>query len=1008
MAHPATPHAPFASRHVGAHQALHDASGAGAGTRSASPILGVLGVGSLEELADAVVPAGLPRLDPTAHETPEERRAPTGGLSEAQAIETLRRLAALNDPHTEMIGRGYHPTVTPAVIVRDVLSDPAWTTAYTPYQAEISQGRLEAQLLFQTVVSDLTGLPVACTSLLDEATAVAEAVLLIHRGVRRPEARAIVLDEGLHPQCLQVAEARCESLGLPTVRASAQAVAAGTALPEGSAPVLGAVLAHTTTRGAVQDLAAAVAAVHEAGGLVAVDADPLALTLLTEPGAIGADIAVGSAQRLGVPLFFGGPHPGFMAVTTTLQRQIPGRIVGVSHDAEGHEAYRLALQTREQHIRREKATSNICTAQALLAVVAALTCVHHGPEGLTTIAEHVHRQAARIAVGAKDAGLALEHESFFDTLSVVVPGGAEAAVARAAERGINLRLLDADHVGISTNETTTGADVTAVIEALAGLRPGELEWEPTDEQAENLPLPAGLARTSGFLTHPSFHAYRSEPALVRYIRRLGDRDLALDRTMIPLGSCTLKLNAAAQSAVWLEPALAGIHPYAPAEQTIGWRLILTQLSERLAALAGYDRVTLQPASGAQGELTGLLAIKHYLHEKGQGRRDVCLVPASAHGTNAASAAGAGLAVKVVATAEDGSIDVEDLKAKLAELGDRVAAIMLTYPSTHGVFEPQVTEVTRLVHEAGGQVYIDGANLNALSGLLRPGDLGGDCSHLNLHKTFAVPHGGGGPGVGPVAVKEHLAPYLPAGPEGSALAEEDDPDAGFGGAPVMGARFGSAGVMPLSWTYLALLDDADLREVSLSAIANANYVSRELAGSFPTLYTGPGGFVAHECILDLRELTAATGVTAEDVAKRLIDYGFHAPTLSFPVPGTLMVEPTESEPLEELDRFIAAMRAIRAEIDEVAGGSVTLEDSVLRRAPHTLAQVAGDEWDRAYPRSKAAFPLPGMERDKYFAPVGRIDNAWGDRNLLCTCPAPIAFENAGDTVGATTTTSAKES
>lgn len=998
MAHPATPYAPFSSRHVGAHQALHDAAGTSTATSSPSPILGALGVSSLEELAGAVVPAGLPRLEPAEHGEPS---ASTGGLSEAQAIEVLRRIADLNDPHTEMIGRGYHPTLTPAVIARDVLGNPAWTTSYTPYQAEISQGRLEAQLLFQTAVSDLTGLPVACTSLLDEATAVAEAVLLIHRGVRKSEGRTIVLDEGLHPQCLQVAEARCESLGLPTVRASVEAVASGTALPEGSAPVLGAVLAHTTTRGAVQDLASAVAAVHEAGGLVAVDADPLALTLLTEPGAIGADIAVGSAQRLGVPLFFGGPHPGYMAVTEKLQRQIPGRIVGVSHDSEGREAYRLALQTREQHIRREKATSNICTAQALLAVVAAFYCVHHGPEGLTAIAEHVHRQAARIAVGLKDAGLALEHEDFFDTLSVAVPGGAQDAIARAAERGINLRPLDADHVGLSTNETTTDEHVCAVIEALADVRPGQLEWLPTDEQAGNLPVPAELARRTEFLTHPSFHAYRSEPALVRYIRRLGDRDLALDRTMIPLGSCTLKLNAAAQSAVWLEPPLAGIHPYAPASQTVGWRLLLTQLSDRLAELAGYDRVTLQPASGAQGELTGLLAIKHYLHDHGEDQRDVCLVPASAHGTNAASAAGAGLAVKVIATADDGSIDVEDLKARLAELGDRVAAIMLTYPSTHGVFEPQVTEVARLVHEAGGQVYIDGANLNALTGLLRPGDLGGDCSHLNLHKTFAVPHGGGGPGVGPVAVKEHLAAYLPAGPEGSALPEDDDPDAGFGGAPVMGARFGSAGVMPLSWTYLALLDDADLREVSLAAIANANYLSRELADAFPTLYTGPGGFVAHECILDLRDLTAATGVTAEDVAKRLIDYGFHAPTLSFPVPGTLMVEPTESEPLEELDRFVAAMRAIRAEIDEVADG-LALEESVLRRAPHTLAQVAGDEWDRVYPRSKAAFPLPGMERDKYFAPVGRIDNAWGDRNLMCTCPAPTAFEDTE------TTTRAKES
>ena len=966
------PHTPtrFLDRHLGT-------TGADLDT-----VLTSIGARSLEDLAVRVVPTTLPVLDPP--QQPERPDAVGGGLSEDEAVGALRSLAALNDPHTEMIGRGYHPTVTPAVIVRDVLSNPAWTTAYTPYQAEISQGRLEAQLLFQTVVADLTGLPVACTSLLDEATAVAEAVLLMTRAHRGPGA-PVLLDSGLHPQLIEVASARAEALGIDV-----EVVCIST-ITEDGAPLTGAVLAHTTSRGLVQDLAGAVAAVHARGGLVAVDADPLALTLLTEPGAVGADIAVGTAQRLGVPLFFGGPHPGFMSVTEALRRQLPGRVVGVSRDTEGREAYRLALQTREQHIRREKATSNICTAQALLAVVAAFYAVYHGPEGLVSIAEHVHRRAEHLAVGACALGLALEHEEFFDTVSVRLPGAARRAIERAETLGYNLRLLDADHVGVSVNETTTDDDVTTVLRALADSNPrAAQDPAPGSDGVSRFPLPTSLARTSTFLTHPSFHSHRSETALVRYIRRLADRDLALDRTMIPLGSCTLKLNAAAQSAVWLSPGLAGIHPYAPTSQTRGWRLLLDGLAERLARLTGYDRCSLQPASGAQGELAGLLAVRGYLRATGQQQRDLVLVPASAHGTNAASAAGAGFSVTVVATAEDGSIDVDHLRELLAEYGQRVAAIMLTYPSTHGVFEPQVTEVTALVHDAGGQVYIDGANLNALTGLLRPGDLGGDVSHLNLHKTFAVPHGGGGPGVGPVVVKEHLAHYLPAGPAGSALPTDEDHDRGFGGAAAMGARFGSAGVMPLAWTYLATLTDADLRRVTLTALAHASYLSQALADVFPTLYTHRG-HVAHECVLDLRALTAATGVTAEDVAKRLIDYGFHAPTLSFPVAGTLMVEPTESEPLAELDRFIAAMRSIRAEIDEVASGAVALEDSVLRRSPHTLAAVTAEPWKRPYSRATAAFPLAGMETDKYFPPVSRVDNAWGDRHLMCTCPPPDAFE-----------------
>lgn len=989
MAHRrATAHAPFVSRHLGTtgpdRAAILQRLDLGDHPDGAAP------PDALEALATAVVPDGLPVLASPEHAQPAS--VASGGLSEPEVVEALRELAALNDPHIEMIGQGYHPTHTPAVIARDILGNPAWTTAYTPYQAEISQGRLEAQLLFQTVISDLTALPVACTSLLDEATAVAEAAMLMARASRAARG-TIVLDAGLHPQCLQVAQARCRALGLESVQARLDQIVDGDLLagPAADRPLLGAVLAHTTTRGAIQDLAPAVEAVHDHGGLVAVDADPLALTVLSAPGQIGADIAVGSAQRLGVPLFLGGPHPGYMAVSQRLQRQLPGRIVGVSRDAEGAPAYRLALQTREQHIRREKATSNICTAQALLAVVAAIYAVHHGPEGLRAIAERIHERAAQLALGLRGAGLEVEHEDFFDTLSIRLPGRAAQVLERAAAGGYNLRLLDADHLGVSTNETTTRADVEQVLALLTGQEAGAPQ---EGEAAVELPLPAALERQGDYLTHPSFHLYRSEAALVRYLRRLADRDLALDRTMIPLGSCTLKLNAAVESAAWLDPALAGIHPYAPAGQTRGWRRLLARLSERLVGLVGYDRISLQPASGAQGELTGLLAITGYLASIGQGQRDTCLVPASAHGTNAASAAGAGMRVVVVGTAQDGSIDLEDLRATLAANEGRVAAIMLTYPSTHGVFEPQVAQVAQMVHEAGGQVYIDGANLNAMCGLMRPGDLGGDVSHLNLHKTFAVPHGGGGPGVGPVAVKDHLAPFLPAGPAGSAPAQEGDPDLGFAGEPVAGARFGSAGAMVLAWSYLALMDDADLREASLSAIAHANYISRELEDSFPTLYTGPGGWVAHECILDLRDLTAGTGVTAEDVAKRLIDFGIHAPTLSFPVSGTLMVEPTESEPKAEIDRFITAMRTIRAEIDQVGSGQVALEDSVLRRSPHTLAQVAADEWHRPYPRSQAAFPLEGMERDKYFAPVCRIDNAHGDRHLACTCPPPQAFDDAG--------------
>ncbi|WOP19525.1 aminomethyl-transferring glycine dehydrogenase [Raineyella sp. LH-20] len=975
---PAQP-AAFVDRHLGASR-----------DDEVQVMLDAVGAASVEALAATAVP------DSIKQDAPLDLGP---ALTEAEALDALRGLAARNTPRVQMIGQGYYDTITPAVIRRNVLEDPGWYTAYTPYQPEISQGRLEALLTFQTMVEDLTGLEIANASLLDEATAVVEAVLLMRRANKDKQAAGgrTVLDAELFPQSIALVRGRAHALGFEVEVADLTQ-----GLPEG--PINGVVLQQPGASGRVGDATALIAAAHEAGAMVTVATDLLALTLITPPGEQGADVAVGSAQRFGVPLFYGGPHAAFMAVRKGLERQLPGRLVGVSTDDAGRPAYRLALQTREQHIRREKATSNICTAQALLAVVAATYAVHHGPEGLRAIAERTHHHALTLAAALTGAGVEVVHRSFFDTVTVRVPGRADALVAAAEAEGINLRLVDQDTVGISCDETTTEAVVATVAAvfgaggvgaggvgedgagtdgAAAGDRAGTAE---SVERADGFALDAVVRRTTPFLEHPVFHDHRSETQLMRYLRRLADRDLALDRTMIPLGSCTMKLNAAVEMEPITWPEFAGIHPYAPDSQTEGWRALIADLEQSLATISGYDRVSLQPNAGSQGELAGLLAIRGYHASRGEGLRDICLIPASAHGTNAASAALSGMKVVVVATAADGAIDRADLEEKIATHRERLAAIMITYPSTYGVYDADVREVCGLVHAAGGQVYIDGANLNALVGLARPGRFGGDVSHLNLHKTFAIPHGGGGPGVGPIGVRAHLAPFLPAD---AAHWPGDDLGPGL---PVSASRYGSAGVLPISWAYVKLMGGEGLTAASRSALLAANYLAKRLDPYFPVLFTGEGGFVAHECILDLRDLTARTHVTAEDVAKRLIDFGFHAPTLAFPVPGTLMVEPTESEDLGELDRFADAMIAIRAEIDQVAAGDFPLEESPLRRAPHTAAAVVSSDWDRPYSREQAAFPGRTPRQDKYFPPVGRIDQAFGDRHLVCTCPPVEAFQD----------------
>ncbi|GAA4615674.1 aminomethyl-transferring glycine dehydrogenase [Saccharopolyspora hordei] len=943
---------PFADRHVGPAPA------------ELAHMLDVIGVGSLEELGRSAVPDAI-REDDLRLSLPEP-------ATESAALAELRELARRCTPHTEMIGLGYYGTTTPPVIRRNVLENPAWYTAYTPYQPEISQGRLEALLNFQTMVADLTGVPVANASMLDEATAAAEGMTLVRRAGKSKSPRFLV-DADTLPQTIAVIQTRAEPLGIEVVVADLSE-----GLPEGE--FFGALLSYPGASGAVRDHEAVIAEVHERGAKAVVATDLLALTLLRPPGEIGADVVVGSSQRFGVPMGFGGPHAGFMAVAKGLERQLPGRLVGVSVDADGNQAYRLALQTREQHIRREKATSNICTAQVLLAVVASMYAVYHGPAGLRAIATRTHRMAAVLAEQLRRGGVEVLHRDFFDTVIAKVPGRADEVVAAARRGGINLRRVDADHVGVSCDETTTRAHLATVWRAFGidGVDVDELDAQTPDA------LPEALLRTSEYLTHPVFHTHHSETSLLRYLRQLSDKDVALDRSMIPLGSCTMKLNATAEMEPITWPEFGDLHPFAPAQDAEGLLSLVKDLETWLAEVTGYDAVSLQPNAGSQGEFAGLLAIRAYHRSRGQAGRNVCLIPASAHGTNAASAVMAGMRVVVVRCDDEGNIQLDHLRELVAEHADDLAAIMITYPSTHGVYEDTVREVCGLVHDAGGQVYVDGANLNALIGLARMGKFGSDVSHLNLHKTFCIPHGGGGPGVGPIGVREHLAPFLPNHPMQPAAG----PDTGVG--PISAAPWGSASILPISWAYVRMMGADGLRRATLTAVAAANYVARRLNSYFPVLYTGKGGFVAHECILDLRPISKTSGISVDDVAKRLADYGIHAPTMSFPVAGTLMVEPTESESLAELDRFCEAMIAIRAEIDKVVAGQWPADDNPLVGAPHTAACLVRD-WDHAYSREEAVYPL-GTAAPKVWPAVRRIDGAQGDRNLVCSCPPLEAYQS----------------
>jgi glycine dehydrogenase len=945
--------AAFAGRHIGPSEA------------EVEHMLAAIGQPTLAALSEAAVPDAIQSF--------ERLSVPEAG-TEAEVLGELRDLAARNRPLRTMIGLGYHATITPPVLVRNIVEDPSWYTAYTPYQPEISQGRLEALLNFQTMVADLTGLTTANASMLDEATAAAEAVALMRRKSAAATDAVVVIDADCLPQSIAVVRTRCEPLGLPVV--VADLTAGPDALPTGD--VFGVLLPSPGASGRLVDWAPLIAAAHERGALVAVTSDLLSLCLVTPPGEQGADVACGTTQRFGVPLGFGGPHAGYLAVRAGLERSLPGRLVGVSVDADGHPATRLALQTREQHIRRERATSNICTAQVLLAVLASMYAVYHGPDGLRRIAERVHRCAVVLAHGLRTAGVEVVHDAFFDTVLVRIPGRADAVAAAALEAGINVRRVDADHVAAACDETTDRATVATLWRAFGH---DGVDLEAIDLEAPGA-VPESLARATPYLEHPVFSAHRSETSMLRYLRRLSDRDIALDRSMIPLGSCTMKLNATAEMASITWPGFADLHPLVPLDQAEGYLALIADVERWLGEITGYDAVSLQPNAGSQGELAGLLAIRAWHRSRHDEGRDVCLIPASAHGTNAASAAMGGMRVVVVACDDHGDVDLGALRAALAAHEGRVAAAMVTYPSTHGVFEAGIAELCALVHDAGGQVYVDGANLNALVGLAKPGRFGADVSHLNLHKTFCIPHGGGGPGVGPVAVRAHLAPFLPNHP----LVAGAGPPTGVG--PVAGAPWGSAGILPIPWAYVRLMGPDGLRRATQVAILGANYVARRLAGHYPVLYTGRAHLVAHECILDLRPLTAATGVTGEDIAKRLIDHGFHAPTMSFPVAGTLMIEPTESEDLAELDRFVDAMIAIRTEIDEVP--------AVVKDAPFTAESLLVEPWDRPYTRAQAGYPAAtqrGPRGAKYWPPVRRIDGGHGDRNLVCSCPPLDAYEQA---------------
>ncbi len=940
----------FVDRHIGPNDA------------EIAQMLRVVGHDSLDALTDAIVPGAIKSPAPLA--LPES-------LTEVQALARIRAIASRNKVLRSFIGQGYYGTHTPNVILRNILENPAWYTAYTPYQAEISQGRMEALINFQQMVADLTGMEIANASLLDEATAAAEAMTLAKRSAKS-KSDVFFVHDAVHPQTLELLRTRAEPMGI-TLRVGTPAEAL-------DADCFGVLLQYPDTFGHIGDHKALVEAVHARQGLVAVATDLLALTLITAPGEWGADIVVGNSQRFGVPFGFGGPHAAFMACRDAYKRSMPGRLIGVSVDAEGKPAYRLTLQTREQHIRREKATSNICTAQVLLAVMASMYAVYHGPEGLTRIARRIHRLATLLAAALRGNGVDVG-EHFFDTLHVRNVDAA-ALQAKAVAAGYNLRVIDSAAVGISLDETATRDDIVA-LGALFGAR---VDVDALDAATADA-LPAGLVRQSAFLTHPVFNTHHSEHELLRYLRSLADKDLAMDRTMIPLGSCTMKLNATAEMIPVTWPEFANIHPLAPADQAQGYKELIDGLEAMLVECTGYDAVSLQPNSGAQGEYAGLLAIRAYHASRGEGHRDICLIPDSAHGTNPASAQMCGMKVVVTKTDANGNVDVEDIRANAEKYSDRLAAIMMTYPSTHGVFEEEVVEICQIIHQHGGQVYTDGANMNALVGVAKPGKWGSDVSHLNLHKTFCIPHGGGGPGVGPCAVKSHLAPFLPG-----ALVADGLRTQGVGnGAMVSAATFGSASILPISWMYIAMMGAAGLRKATQVALLNANYIAKRLAPHYKTLYTGRNGLVAHECILDVRPLEKTSGIGAEDVAKRLIDFGFHAPTLSFPVAGTLMVEPTESESQYELDRFIDAMIQIREEIRAIEDGRLDREDNPLKHAPHTATAVSASQWTHAYPRELAAFPLASLKQSKYWPPVARVDNVYGDKNIMCACIPVDAYK-----------------
>ncbi|MBI1218400.1 MAG: aminomethyl-transferring glycine dehydrogenase [Rhodobacteraceae bacterium] len=919
-------------------------------------MLTAVGVGTLDQLIDQTVPAAIRQKAPLSW-------AP---LAEHELLAKMREVAGKNRVMTSLIGQGYYGTVTPPAIQRNILENPAWYTAYTPYQPEIAQGRLEALLNYQTMVADLTGLPVANASLLDEATAAAEAMTMAER-VAKSKARAFFVDENCHPQTIAVIRTRAEPLGITVVIGAPEAL-----VPD---QVFGAIFQYPGTYGHVRDFSADIAALHAAKAVAVVATDLLALCLLKEPGAMGADIAIGSSQRFGVQMGYGGPHAAFMSCKDDMKRAMPGRIVGVSVDARGGRAYRLSLQTREQHIRREKATSNVCTAQALLAVMASFYAVFHGPLGLRAIAERVHFLTNRLARALKAAGAKVSPKAFFDTITVEVGVGQAGILAAARQEGLNFRKIGHDRVGISLDETTDEKVLLRILRAFG--------IDAVPPHRATLGFPEAMLRDSDYLTHPVFHMNRAESEMMRYMRRLSDRDLALDRAMIPLGSCTMKLNAAAEMMPITWPEFAALHPFAPRDQAQGYAEAVTDLAAKLCEITGYDAFSMQPNSGAQGEYAGLLTIQAWHRAQGQGHRKVCLIPVSAHGTNPASAVMAGMEVVVVKALDNGDIDLDDFRAKAAAAGDGLAACMITYPSTHGVFEETVKEVCAITHAHGGQVYIDGANMNAMVGLAKPGEIGGDVSHLNLHKTFAIPHGGGGPGMGPIGVKAHLAPHLPGHPE-------------TGGAegPVSAAPYGSASILLISWAYCLMMGGPGLTQATKVAILNANYIAARLHGAFEVLFKGGQGRVAHECILDTRPYADSAHVTVDDIAKRLIDNGFHAPTMSWPVAGTLMVEPTESETKAELDRFITAMLAIRAEIGAIERGEMDAENNPLKNAPHTVEDLVA-EWDRPYPREQGCFPPASFRVDKYWPPVGRVDNVYGDRNLICICPPVESYAEAAE-------------